>query len=104
MRLLECMQTDVLLARRIVENGELGGETERFSEDQIRLRGSRIPLDESAELDARGVKKHQSLRLLLPLDAQANPGDGAWVDGMLFRILSVRRWSAHVEWICEAIE
>lgn len=104
MRLLECLQVEVLLVQRRVENGELGGEMERFSEEGIRLRGSRIPLEDTAELDERGLKNHQGLRLLIPLDVQANLGDGAWVEGVLYRILSVKRWSAHAEWICEAIE
>lgn len=104
MRLMECMRLQVQLAPRIIKEGTLGSATEQFSEETILLRASRIPAGGDLSTEARGAVYPERLRLLLPIGVQANVGDGVWVEEKLYRILSLERWSAHEEWLCEAIQ
>ena len=103
MRLKERTLITVKHAPRITVSGELGGMAEGFSDQTVSLRASLLP--EGGELAAaeKGVHTRARLKLLLPGDASAQAGDGVWVDGALWRILAVRRWAAHAEWICEAL-
>lgn len=104
MRLAECMQREVRLAQRMLAAGDLGGVTEGFSEETQALRASLIPMDGAFSAEERGVKCSKRLRLLVAGDVRAAAGDGVWVDGRLYRIVSTAEWSAHTEWICEAVE
>lgn len=104
MRLMECTRMEVGLAPRVLKKGSLGGVSEGFSEEITWMRASRIPESGSLIADVRGARYPERLRLIVPGDAQAIPGDGVWSEGKLYRILSAERWSAHVEWLCEAIE
>lgn len=103
MRLKERTLITVMHAPRIAVNGELGGMAEGFSNRTTPHRASLLP--DGGELAAleKGLHTRARIRLLLPGDAAAQAGDGVWVDGALWRILAVRRWAAHAEWICEAL-
>ena len=103
MRLKERTLITVEHAPRITAVGELGGMAEAFSPETVSLRASLLP--DGGELTAgeKGADSRARLKLLLPADASAQAGDGVWVDGALWRILAVRRWCAHAEWICEAL-
>lgn len=102
MRLKERTLTDVQLARRVCVPGALGGMAEAFSGETLSLRASVLPDGGELAVDEKGASDGARLRLLLPADARAACGDGVWVNGALWRIIAVRRWTAHVEWICEA--
>lgn len=104
MRLAERTLLAVRLAPRAPRQGALGGMAEGFSDETVRLRASRIPESSALETTERGMKSKEKLRLLVPGDARASAGDGVWVEEKLYRIVTVLRWSAHLELVCEAIE
>lgn len=104
MRLAECMRVEVRLAPRILKEGELGSVTEQFSQETTLLRASKIEQGGELNAEARGMIYPARLRLLVYKGVQALPGDGVWVEESLYRILSIERWSAHEEWLCEAIQ
>ena len=103
MRLAERTRLKVELAQRVCEAGALGGRAERFSEARTQLWASVLPELGKTEALERGVVCRERLRLLVPADAKVACGDGAWVQGRLYRVLSVQRWTAHLELECEAI-
>ena len=103
MRLMERSLAEIGIARRLDEPGALGGRGENFSEEVILVRGSVLPDAQGLSADEKGLHSGRRLTLLLPADANVKPGDGAWVNGELYRIGSVRRWSAHLEIGCEAL-
>lgn len=103
MRLKERTLIEIRIAPRLRKTGALGGAAEAFSEDTLTLRASRLPEGGDFSMDGRGASCPDRLRLIAAADASVRPGDGAWVEGRLYRILTVRRWTAHVEMICEAI-
>lgn len=102
MRLIERSMKEIRIAPRVKKRGELGERAEAFSGETALFRGSVLP--GGGELSARekGLRGGERLLLLLPADAQAQVGDGAWVDGKLYLIRAVRRWTAHLELECEA--
>ena len=104
MRLAERTLLAVRLAPRAPRRGALGGMAEGFSDETVQLRASRIPESSTLEVAERGIKFREKLRLLVPGDVRATAGDGVWVEEKLYRIVSVLRWSAHLELICEAVE
>lgn len=94
---------EIGIARRLDAPGGLGGRKESFSEEVIFVRGSVLPDGGSLSSGEKGLHSGRRLSLLLPADAGVKPGDGAWVNGGLYRVLSVRKWTAHVEIGCEAL-
>lgn len=103
MRLAERTLTMVQLAPRIRETGALGGIAEAFSAECIPLRAAILPEEGDLAAEMRGAVKREKLRLLVPADADAAPGDGVWVAQALYRITAVKRWAAHRELQCEAV-
>lgn len=103
MRLLEQTLVEVQLAPRMVRRDALGGMQEVFSEETATLRAGRLPAGGEMEIRAQGAVYPQRVRLLVPGDAKAAAGDGIRMEGKLWRILSVERWSAHMELVCEAV-
>jgi len=103
MRLKERTLTEVRLAPRMNARGSLGGMREEFSPDTIPLRASVLPEKGGLDVRQRGAVNRAALRLLVPVDVSAACGDGVWVNGALWRIAEVRPWTAHTEWICEAV-
>jgi len=103
MRLCERTLIQAELAPRMDARGELGGLAERFSEERIAFRASRLPEGGGLDAGKRGAAARDEVRLLAAADVPAKAGDGVWMDGKMHRILCVQRWTAHVELICEAI-
>lgn len=103
MRLAERTRERVEFAQKVCESGALGGRAEGFSDARVRLWASVLPESGRTEALQRGVACRERLRLLVPADAKLACGDGAWVRGRAYRILSVQRWTAHLELECEAI-
>lgn len=97
MRLLERTLRWVTLSRRMTREDDLGGVTEAFSQDGIRVRASVIPSGINVLESEAGCVKGGSACLLLPLDVQVEPGDGFILDGDegRWRCTEVQRWSAH---------
>ena len=104
MRLLEQTLVEVRLAPRVVRRDQLGGTAEAFSAQTVKLRAGRLPAGGEAEMRPQGAAYPRRMRLLVPGDTDAAAGDGIWMEESLWRILSVERWTAHVELICEAIQ
>lgn len=103
MRLKERTLITVEHVPRIEVSGELGGLAEGFSQQSVSLRASVLPNGGELAAGEKGAEGRARLKLLLPADAKARAGDGVWVQGVLWRIIAVRRWYAHAEWICEAL-
>lgn len=91
------------LMPRTVACGALGGEAEIFSEEVLPLRAARIPEDGELAAGKRGAERAERLRLLVAVDIPVHVGDGVRMAGRLYRIMAVRRWTAHLELVCEAI-
>lgn len=103
MRLCERTLAQAWLAKRIREEGELGGVAERFSDEKIPMRASLLPEEGTLAARERGAVRGEKLRLLVSSGIDAAAGDGVWVEDGLWRILSVQRWTAHAELVCERI-
>lgn len=103
MRLCERGLLWAQIAPRIRQVDDLGGVSERFSEERIPVRVSVLPEGGEIAVDERGASARERLRLLAAADVQAQAGDGVWVQEKLWRICSVERWSAHRELVCEAV-
>lgn len=103
MRLAERTRMRVELAPRACVAGALGGRAERFSEERTAVWAAVLPEAGALEGQERGAVSRERLRLLVPADAKAACGDGAWVQDRPYRIVSVQRWTAHLELICEEI-
>jgi hypothetical protein len=84
----------------MVVRGELGGRAEVFSGDRIPVRASVLPEEGRLDADGRGLKSGERLRLLVPADTRVQVGDGVAMDGRMYLVLSVARWSAHLELEC----
>lgn len=96
MRLLERTLTWVEIAPRTVAEDSLGGAVEGFSEARIPVRASVIPSTGGLEDHETGVRRVQTMCMLLPLDAPVSTGDGVSVENTLWRCTEVQRWSAHL--------
>lgn len=103
MRLCERTLVQAELAPRMAVKGELGGLKEHFSDERIAFRASRLPAQGDLAVREKGAIAREEVRLLAAGDAPGKAGDGVWMEGRMYRILSVQRWTAHVELICEAI-
>ena len=103
MRLCERTLVQAELAPRMDVRGELGGLKEGFSDEGIAFRASRLPAGGDLTAREKGAVMQEEVRLLAAGDVPAQAGDGVRMDGRMYRILSVQRWTAHVELICEAI-
>lgn len=103
MRLAERRLEEVRIAPRIREEGDLGGIAERFSNETIALRASRLPVEGALDVQERGAVCRKRIRLLVPSDADVRCGDGVWAGGTLYRVLCVEKWTAHLELVCEAV-
>lgn len=66
------------------------------------MRASILPEEGRLEADVRGLKSGERLRLLVPADTKVQVGDGVSMDGGMYLVLSVARWSAHLELECGA--
>lgn len=104
MRLYERTREAVEIAPRIAESGALGGRAERFSDARAAAMATVLPMGGDFAGGERGPLRAERFRLLLPADAQVGPGDGIVVRGEMTRVLSVARWTAHLELTCEALE
>lgn len=102
MRLTERSLKEIRIAPRVRRSGVLGERAEGFSQETILLRGSVLPENGALSAGEKGLRSGRRLLLLVPADAQAKVGDGAWVDGEMYLICAARRWSAHLELECEA--
>lgn len=103
MRLCERTLMQAELAPRMDARGSLGGLAERFSDEGIAFRASRLPADGDLTAREKGVSAREKVRLLAAVDVPAKAGDGVRMEDRMYRIVSVQRWTAHVELICEAI-
>ena len=102
MRLTERTLKEISIAPRMTQVGSLGERAEAFSEEIVSIRGSVLPGSGALAERERGLRSGEELLLLVPADAQVKAGDGAWVDGSLYRVCQVRRWAGHLELKCEA--
>ena len=98
MRLLERTLKWIEIAPREVQMDGIGGVAEEFSAQGAQVRGSVIPSTGGVISRQLGVEQTQTMCLLLPADAKISVGDGVGVDGegIVWRCVSVQRWSAHV--------
>ena len=103
MRLAERTLQMVYLVRRRNEPDPLGGMAEAFLDERIPLRASVLPDGGGLSTEERGAVNRARLLLLVPGDAKAKAGDGVWVQDVLWRIREVQAWTAHAQWMCEAI-
>ena len=102
MRLRERELTEAHLVRRISEPGPLGSRPEAFSRERTPFRASVLPESGRMQAETCGLSSGKRLRLLTDMGLDAKAGDGVWLDGAFYVILSVGRWTAHQELECEA--
>lgn len=102
MRLAEKRLVQVEIAPRMVSRGNLGGRAEGFSPERIPVRASILPEEGRMGADVRGLSTGERLRLLVPADTRVQVGDGVVMEGGMYIVLSVARWSAHLELECRA--
>ena len=103
MRLAERTLVLVHLMPRLQETGALGGIAEGFSQQKTPLRAAILPEESKLSVEERGAVHRETLRLLVPANAGAKPGDGVCIGESMYRISAVKRWAAHWELICEAM-
>ena len=105
MRLYERTLTELLIAPHAEQKDALGGVRLSFSARRIPVRGSLQPdantlnhAASSLNFEGHDLRAAQTLRALLPRDAQIAPGDGVCTDGAAqpqWLVLSVEDWTAH---------
>ncbi|MBQ8508248.1 MAG: hypothetical protein IJ466_12570 [Clostridia bacterium] len=102
MRLIERTLREISIAPRMERIGSLGGRAEGFSEEMTTVRGAVLPESGALSTGEKGLHSGAAIRLLVPADAQVKIGDGAWVEGSMYIVSAVRRWTGHLELECEA--
>ena len=105
MRLYERTLVRLEIAPHAEQTDALGGVRLSFSPRRIPVRGSLQPdtntLNHAAStlnFEAQGLRAAQTMRALLPRDAEIAPGDGVCTDGAAqpqWLVLSVEDWTAH---------
>jgi len=100
MRLKERERIAVEIAARACVEGPLGSVSSGFSDERIRVRASVLPESGAYGIRENGLKSGEGLRLLVPADSVVSEGDGVWVEGKGYEVISVRKWRAHAELEC----
>lgn len=99
MRLHERWLTEIRIAKR----GAQSGSRETFSEETTVYRGACLPQGGSLKYTAGGAENGEKRLLILPKEAEAAVGDGAWVDGRLYLIERVDSLPGQKEVICRLL-
>ena len=99
MRLHERWLTEICVAKRDAS----GGSREKFSEDTTTYRGACLPQGGSLKYSGSGVDNGERCLLILPKDADASVGDGAWVLGRLYLIERVDALPGQKEAVCRLL-
>ena len=102
MRLRERELITAELAKRTDVPGPMGGRPEVFSEEKTAFRASLLFEDGGLETTPRGLVSGEKIRLLAPAGLDVQAGDGVYVEGRLYAVLSVKKWTAHRELVCGA--
>lgn len=103
MRLKERELAAVEIAPRVCVKGALGSVTAGFGE-RICVRASVLPDDQAFSAGEGGLKSGERLAVIVPKDIPVSEGDGLFMDGKAYKILSVRNWRAHRELTCARLQ